>query len=208
MIRTLNLLRGGGFALLALALFPAARAAVLAEFTSGGFPATNNFSVFGQSFTPVGAGSFTNIAFNFFSDVPATTPSAGGTAFLLSTVYAGTPAALTSGTPGFLGSATAASGFYNFDSGVTLNAGTQYFLYTNAAFPVSGSNTGGYSGGGVYISTNGAAFQLAIVGASGVDAYFRVTGDAAGTSVPDSGATVAMLGVALVGLATLRRHRA
>jgi hypothetical protein len=182
---------------LALAVFiiAPASAVVLAEFTTLPLPASADPTyIVAQSFTPVGAGAFTNITFNFFSDAAATTPSAGGTAFLLSTVNLNFPVLLSSATPGFLGSAAAAGGFYNFGSSVTLLGGTQYFLYTNASFPVAGFHFGNYSGGDAYYSL-GAAFQTL----PGLDAHFRVTGDAV-TSVPDGGPATVMFAMSVIGL--------
>lgn len=68
------------------------RADTIAENT-GGQNVNNNIAFYqGQSFTTVTVTPESNIAFNFFSDVPATTPYALGTGFLLSMQYLGTPA--------------------------------------------------------------------------------------------------------------------
>ncbi len=67
-----------------------ARADIVASNTDGQFFTPESFYV-GQSFTTTTATAENNIAFNFFSDVPATTPYALGTGFLLSSVYTGTP---------------------------------------------------------------------------------------------------------------------
>ena len=67
--------------------------------------------------------------------------------------YTGTPSALSSATPGFLGQATASGGFYTFDPSLILLPGTQYFFYENGFLP-SGAITGGnvYAGGQAYYS--------------------------------------------------------
>ncbi len=70
----------------------------------------------GQSFTVVAPGPVNNVVFNFFSDATATTPTAFGTGFLLSSEFLGLPSALSNATPGFLGMATAAGGFYSSDT--------------------------------------------------------------------------------------------
>jgi hypothetical protein len=57
---------------------------------------------FGQSLMTPSGGPWHDLTFNFFTDVPPTTPTAAGTAFLLTQEYLGTPAALSSSTPGFL----------------------------------------------------------------------------------------------------------
>src|SRR5882757_8437152 len=95
-----------------------ASAGVIDTNTAGAF---SNTAFFGESFTTPGGGPFNNIAFNFFSDVPATTPTAGGTAFLLSQVYLGAPAGLTTATPGFLAQSTSiSSGRYLFNPSLIL----------------------------------------------------------------------------------------
>ncbi len=183
----------------ALAVTPA-RGVDLASYTGG--TTLNGSVVPGQSFTVTGAGSFTNISFNFFSNTPATTPFALGTAFLLSSYYSGTAAALSSGTAGYLGQATASGGFYNFGSGVTLNAGTQYYLYTNTVFnagSITAFNGNGYAGG-ILIVANGTNFNF---DSDTGDFNFRVTGNAVGA--PEGGSTAWMLALGVVGLWIGRR---
>ncbi len=141
---------------LALALAGSAAAptgaATLTEFI-GGVSSSGNFV--GQSFTIAGSGSFTNISFNFFTTSASSAvgnPAAAGTGFILSTAYTGTPAALSSATPGYLGSATASGGFYNFGNTVTLLGGAKYFFYSNTAFNHTSSGLDGYSGGNQFIT--------------------------------------------------------
>lgn len=176
-----------------------ARANTIAENTGGMFLITDEFYV-GQSFTTVSAGPVSNIAFNFFSDVPATTPYAIGTGFLLSMEYTGTPANLSSSTPGFLGQAAAAGGFYTFDPSLTLLAGTQYFFYENALVPqgaISGGNF--YAGGQGYVasSENDSFFGF------GNSHNFRVTGTPV-TSVPETGSSAWFLSFSLLGMIFVR----
>src|SRR5665213_2138965 len=96
----------------------------------------------GESFTTPGGGPWNDIAFNFFSDVPAATPLAGGDAFLFTQEYLGTPAAMSSATPGFLAASTSvAGGKYIFDPSVLLNPGTEYWLYVDTPLQTSGAGT-------------------------------------------------------------------
>ena len=186
---------------LAIALSAAAPAsAVVLTSSTDGTGIASGF--FGQSFTITGSGSFTNIVFNFFSDSPATTPAASVTGYFLSTAYAGTPGALGGATPGFLGSAAAASGFYSFGSGVTLLAGTQYFLYSNGSFGggITGNSSGTYSGGDAYQAITAASSFIIL---TGQDTNFRVTGNAVGAV--DGGSTAVMLALGAMGLLLGRR---
>lgn len=180
-----------------------ASAATLAEFTGGTVTTSpGNYSP-GQSFTVTGSGSFTNISFNFFSNVPATTPFASGTGFLLSSSYGGTPAALSNATAGYLGQATASGGFYNFGSSVTLSAGTQYFFYTGQTFSsaITGAGFNAYAGGSYLLSQQLGNFADTV----NTDSNFRVTGDAVGA--PDGGSTALLLALGVAGLWLGRRAR-
>lgn len=181
----------GGVALawLLVTLMPEAAADVVASSTDG--TTLNATGFYGQSFTTTTPQPETDIIFNFYSNVPATTPAAFGTGFLLSQQYLGTPAALSSATPGFLAEATASGGEYSFGSAATLLPSTQYFFYENASIP-SGSISGGqsdYSGGNFYRAlASGADF-----GSSAPEsANFLVQGTAA---VPEPS------GLAVVGVA-------
>jgi hypothetical protein len=114
----------------------------IASFTGGTAQADNAGDFAGQSFTTLTGSSWSGIAFNFYSfpgTSPTSTPQAAGTAFLLSSSYSGTPAALSSSTPGFVGSATGSGGFYTFGSTVTLAGGTTYFLYMGDSVGLSSS---------------------------------------------------------------------
>ena len=162
-----------------------ARANTIAENTGG--DGGNTFENFiGQSFTTVTVSPESNIVFNLFSEVPPTTPYAVGTGFLLSMQYTGTPSALSSATPGFLGQATASGGFYTFDPSLLLLPGTQYFFYENG-FSSSGTFTGGndYAGGQAYFTSSASSN---FVPDFGLSANFRVTGSPT-NGVPDSGST-------------------
>ena len=127
----------------------------------------------GQSFT-TGSGSFqSNITFNFFSNVPATTPYAVGTGFLLGMQYLGSPSGLTSSAPGFLGEANASGGFYTFDPSLILLPNTQYFFYENAAVPINSESGGNiYAGGQNYFTSSASGNFVAFSDSNN----FRVTG--------------------------------
>lgn len=181
----MQVMRRLSWAVALLGLFFAANgrveAAVLTEFTAGINTATTPF--IGQSATTLAGGPFNNITFNFFSDVSGgTTPSAAGDLFVLTQSYAGTPAALSVLTPGFLAQSTGiSSGIYQFNPAVTLQGGTQYFFYANQAVLVSGSNAGGYPGGTAF-TAGGANLPFGVYLG---DANFRLTGTLVGTAVPE-----------------------
>jgi hypothetical protein len=114
---------------------------------------------FGESFTTPSGGPWNNITFNFYSTpaggpaTPASTPLAAGTAFLLTAEYLGTPAALSSSTPGYLAQSTSISGgLYIFPSSLVLSPGTKYWIYENAPMTASGGGTGGGSAGAGYFA--------------------------------------------------------
>ena len=93
-------------------------------------------------------GSFGNIAFNFYSDLTATTPAAYGTLFVLGSEYLGAPDALSSATPGFLGQSVGiVNDQYVFDPTFTLTGGQTYYLYSNAPGLIAGSGNGNVPGG-------------------------------------------------------------
>ena len=115
---------------------------------SGGGP-----TPIGQSVTTTAGGPWNNITFNFYS--AANTPAASGSLYMLSQAYLGTPAALSTSTPGFLATTNTISGnVWQFNSSVTLNPNTQYFFYTNSAIPAFLlTGTGGtYTGGNGYFA--------------------------------------------------------
>ena len=168
----------------------------------------------GQGFTVTGAGSFTNVSFNFFSDIQEHSPApvALGTAFLFSTLYNGTVGALSTESQnylGYLGQATADGGFYNFGSSVTLAAGSRFFLYTNALFPTHSITGGQISPRDEFAYfTSSADFGFHFHGireAGSNNTNFRVTGDA--VSVPDGGSTALLVALPLFGLLLWRRRQ-
>jgi hypothetical protein len=181
---------------------PSAFATVIVQNTAGPFfGATNGFD--GQSFTtPSSGGPWDDITFNFFSNLPPTTPTATGTGFLLSQEYLGTPSNLSSSTPGFLGASTGITGgMYVFPVTLELQPGTQYFVYGNAAIPTM---TGGNNiSGGINFFANTAANNFSPDNA-GASANFSVFG----TVVPEPSTWVMLLiGFAGLGFAFRRSRR-
>lgn len=106
------------------------------DVTAGG---TGTWNWAGQSFTISGSGAFNNIRFNFYTF--QRTAAAFGTLYLLDREYLGVPGDLGLSTPGYVGRAAAdmASATYPFPSTVTLNAGTRYWVYTDAQGAFAGS---------------------------------------------------------------------
>ena len=125
---------------------------------------------FGQKFTTPSGGPWSNITFNFYAtsaigSTPASTPIAAGTAFLLTQEYLGTPAALSSSTPGFLAQSTGIyGGIYVFPSGIALNPGTNYWLYVNALISISGGSPAGGPVGATYVASTATSNFFAIEG--------------------------------------------
>jgi len=175
-----------------------AQGGTIAAYTGGTQTAPFGY-FFGQSFTTTNLVPVSDITFNFYSDVPPTTPLAIGTGFLLSQAYFGTPLALSTTTPGFLAEAAASGGEYNFGSAVTLQPSTTYYFYENRS-PQAESGGGTYTGGVGYFSTNG-DFAIDYENQSN---NFLVQGSA----VPEPSAYVLMgIAAAGVGLAYLLRRR-
>jgi hypothetical protein len=155
------------------ALAVTAQAGPIVQYVDGPFSYASFFTA-GESFTTPGGGPWNSLSFNLYSNSgPATTPVGTGTAFLLSMEYAGTPAALNNATPGFIDSSISnAGGIFTFNSGVTLQPNTQYWIFLNSSgFRFTGSTTAGTSGQSLYIA-NGGAFVLA----SGQVANFTLSG--------------------------------
>lgn len=175
----------------------AARADTLAGTTAG--TSTNFAGYYGQSFTTLGAGTYTDITFGFESSTFAT--YASGTGYLFSSPYTGLPSALSSSDTGFLGEAASFAGLYSFGSSVSLSAGQTYFFYEDRMIP-SYTITGGssYAGEIYFTSSPTSNFTTTLFDASN----FEVTGQSAVTPEPSS---IALLGTGVLGLAGLVRKR-
>jgi hypothetical protein len=182
--------------LVSLAATPQLKAVTIASNTAGTQSSTPGFD-WGQSFTPVAGGPFDNIVFNLYDSTGA--PDAAGTGFLLSSAYSGTPSALSSSTPGFLGSATASGGFYAFAPSLTLLSGTEYFFYENAPLgSILGNNL--FSGNSYFFSLDNSIY------ANGApnSINFTVTGTATVTPEPSS---LLLLGSGMLGLVGTARRK-
>lgn len=172
-------------------------AVTISQFVGGpSFGLANSY--YGHAATTMAAGGpWDNVTFNFFSNVPATTPVAYGDLFLLNQEYLGTPAALNSSTPGFIAQSQGiVDGKWAFPAGIQLQGNTRYFFYTNsgASVPVTGDDV--LISDKMYYAPNAnAPFYN-----GGTAMNFRVEG----TPVPEPSA-VFLLG--FVALALVKRRR-
>ncbi len=191
--------------LTALGFSTIAHASVITENTAGSLGTLTES--FGESFTTPSGGPWDDITFNFFSDIPAVTPSAAGTAYLLSEAYTGTPSSLSSAVPGFIAASTGISGgAYVFAPSLELIANTTYFIYENGVETVSGGNA--VAGGVAYFApTSSTDFSLAIGPAQ--TANFAVDGNSGivTAATPESSSMFLLL-AGLIGLWGLANKRA
>lgn len=180
-----------------------ARAGVIIQNT-GGTGTTAPFFV-GESFKTPTDFLYYNLTFNFYSNVPATSPEAAGTAFLLSAPYSGTPSALSTTTAGFLTESTSSTGGdYAFNPSFVLLAGTTYYLYTNAAMSISGGNS--FPNATTYLASDAASD----FGATFSTANFSLNGNAVGVPLPEPSSQTALYvlsGAVGLGFVVMRRRR-
>jgi hypothetical protein len=177
----------------------------------------------GQSVTTPTGGPWNDIGFNFAQCAePSGTsclstvnpPFALGGLYLLTQIYDGTPAGLSTATPGFIARTTTINGgVWAFDPGVTLNSSTQYFFYMDTAFngpEVVFSSANPYAGGQFFEanSGNGPTYGADDSIIANLDHVFALTGTPV-NSVPEPGtAALVVFGVAgLAGAKTFRRRR-
>ena len=112
----------------------------------------------GQSLTTPSGGPWSNITFNFIGT--AGLPTAAGSLYLLTQEFLGTANELSTSLPGFVATSQSAGGLYTFDPSLTLAASTQYFVYANTSFRLTGSGFGSYPGGDIYgVITGGSNFS-------------------------------------------------
>ena len=156
---------------------PLVKSQIGASVTSG--TSLNTSSEFiGESFTPTSPVPETGISFNFYSNTPATTAVAFGTGYILNQPYLGTPGALGTSTPGFMGSAAASKGTYYFGSAFVLQPGVQYYFYENAAIASGTISVGAtYAGGDDYLASSASSNFTQDASSSG-NANFLVKGTA------------------------------
>jgi hypothetical protein len=158
-----------------------------------------------QTITTSAGSAFDDVVFNFYANSPATTPTATGTIYLLSEDYTGSPDALTSSTPGYIASATASGGYYTFNTSVTLQPETTYYLAMNGSADLSGdfSLSTSYSGPDyLYVDSSGSTSDYS---ANTTDSMnYQLTGQ---STAPEPGsASTSLLGaLVFAAWATWRR---
>lgn len=156
---------------------------------------------YGQSVTTPDGGPWDTLGFNLINH-DTSDPYALGGLYVLTQEYLGTPGALSSSTPGYLGfTDTINSGVWDF-SNVTLNPDTQYFFYMDTAVPLGTAiNLDGdvYAGGAAY-GAGGGSF---VTGAA--DLEFTLTGNQV-AGAPEPGTLPLMAGAgAILALALSRK---
>jgi len=165
---------------------------------------------FGESFTTPAGGAWNHITFNFYAtaasgSTPASTPAAAGTAFLLTQEYLGTPAALSSSTPGFLAqSISNAGGVYTFPPSVVLNPNTQYWVYENALMIATGNGSAGTPAQFAYFSSTATSNFVTFGGTQVANFLVAGNGGVAATPLPSS-LLLTVLGVGCLALFQARR---
>jgi hypothetical protein len=155
----------------------------------------------GHSFTTPGT-PYNKLRFSWISSNQSTLLAAGNL-FLLTQEYLGSPAGLSSSTPGYVAeSIGVASNAYIFDDSVTLSASTQYWVYMGDDASLAG---GGYTfanpfpGGKAYEQFTNPTFDYFNNGAT-LDFNFVLSGEV----VPEPSAFV----LATIGLlSSIRRYR-
>ena len=181
-----------------------AQADVVVQNTAGTTAVATAF-YYGESFKTPSDFLYYNLTFNFYSNVPATAPSAAGTAFLLSQPYTGTPAGLSVTTPGFLTESTSATGgLYTFNPNFVLLTNTFYYLYSNAVLVDSGGNS--IPNALSYISTGSNTPFISALSAAG---NFSVNGTRVGVPLPEPSSQTALYvlsGIVGLGFVVMRRR--
>jgi hypothetical protein len=172
----------------------AAHASTIAGVTGGTGTGTDVYQ--GQSFTVAGTGSYDDIDLNFYD--LSNNPLAAGTGYLFSSAYNGTPGGLSTTTTDLLGTATSGGGEYTFAPTLTLQAGTTYYFYENAAISVTGGNPGPTA---YYAYSSTSSYGNIALGSSN----FLVTGQP--PSVTPEPSSLVLLGTGVLGLAGVMRRR-
>jgi hypothetical protein len=178
---------------LTLALTTAPAHADIITHNIGGTALASGF-IFGQSFTTPAGGPWHDLTFNFFTNVPPTTPTAAGTAFLLIKEYHGSTANLSSA-PGLLAqTSNLVGGQWVFAPGVTVQPNTMYWIYEDTPISVnSGGNV--ITGGHLYfVNPASGSFQ-----ATTLSNDFRFSWDVVLATTPEP-ATLNLFGLGAVGM--------
>ena len=178
-------------------------AGVITENLSGTYDTTGSGFWLGQSVTTPADGPWSDLSFNMIS--AGNSPYALGTLFLLAQAYSGTPGGLSSSTSGFVASTSSiVSGAWVFDSAVTVESSTTYYLYENAAISDTEVRFGinAYSGGIAYQANNSTSSYAAF---ASVDLQFQFQGTQA-PSTPEPATAFSAL-FALGGIALLKRRK-
>ena len=191
------------FSTLLLGFAASAGAEIITSNTSGSAATVGSGFYLAQSVTTPTSGYWDDITFNFVN-ASGNAPFALGGLYLLSEAYAGLPGDLSSSTPGYVAyTNTIGSGAWEF-TGVILQPGTQYFLYTDTEFngpEILYSTSNPYAGGEAYEATNSTSDY---VGVGSIDTQFALTGDAA----PEPGTLGLFVGAAGMAAVFFRRRNA
>ena len=186
MVRWTRALALAAGVLLGLSCAVPATAQVIVENRGGSGPTVATYAQ-GQSVTlPSGVAGLNNFSFNFY-DSANNNGFASGRLFLLNTSYLGTPATLSSLTPGYIADTTAAGNLWTFSlPGQGLSSG-QIFFYMDAPSGVSlkVASSSNYGGGNQYVA-NSASMNYGNQSARDLD--FTIANAAAPSPGPVPGA--------------------
>jgi len=149
--------------------------------------------------TPTG-GPWDKLTFNFYGETTIT-PDAAGTLYLLSQPFTGVPNALSSTAPGFIAStSTIVGGEWVFNSSLTVQPGTQYYLFADQQMVIEGGGTDVATTRNYFTTDPNTTYLVSSPGSGQPDFLF------AGTVVPEpSLLRLTALGLAS-GLVRLRRR--
>jgi hypothetical protein len=171
-------------------------AAVITEDRSG-VETSADWLAWGQTFTTPSGGPWNNITFNFYDASGA--PSAGGTSYILSAPYFGTPNDLPNASTILAASVMTSGGRFIFAPGFTLQPNTRYHDYNFNWTDALVGNGHSYTGGSYAFSTGwDQPFQHPDTN----DMNFTV----GGTAVPEPASwALLIVGFGLTGVAMRRR---
>jgi hypothetical protein len=178
------------------------RADIITSFTAGTDYAATSFYLGQEVATPSG-GPWNNLTFNWFSNVPATTPSASGHVFLLTQAYTGTPQGLDTLTPGFVAESTGiVANKYVFDSGVTIQPNHLYYFYDDSN-PLASVSNSVESGFPLFFTGSASSNYAGPIGTA--EANFSLAGTHVSTSPVPAPPAVVLAGLG-AGCVVLKRY--